>query len=71
MSQHGKTPAQVVIRWDLQQNIVTIPKSVHPDRIRSNAEVFDFELSEEDMAAIDALDSGHRFGSNPDYFSFR
>jgi diketogulonate reductase-like aldo/keto reductase len=68
---HGKTPAQVVIRWDLQQNIVTIPKSVHPDRIRSNAEVFDFELSEEDMAAIDALDSGHRFGSNPDYFSFR
>jgi diketogulonate reductase-like aldo/keto reductase len=67
---HGKTPAQVVLRWDLQHGIVTIPKSVHEKRIRENADVFDFELSAADMAAIDALDKGHRFGPDPDNFNF-
>ena len=51
----GRTPAQVIIRWHLQHQIVVIPKSVDPDRIRSNADVGGFELSDEDMAALDAL----------------
>jgi diketogulonate reductase-like aldo/keto reductase len=67
---HGKTPAQVVLRWDLQHDIVTIPKSVREDRIIANADLVDFELSAEDMAAIDALDKGHRFGQDPDNFNF-
>lgn len=67
---YGKTPAQAVIRWDLQSGIVTIPKSVHENRIIENADVFDFELSADDMAAIDALDTGRRLGPDPDNFNF-
>jgi diketogulonate reductase-like aldo/keto reductase len=67
---HGKSPAQVVIRWDLQSDIVTIPKSVHEARIIANADVFDFELSADEMAVINALDRGHRFGPDPDNFNF-
>jgi diketogulonate reductase-like aldo/keto reductase len=55
----GRTPAQVIIRWHLQHRVVVIPKSVHPDRVRSNADVAGFELSAADMAAIDGL-GGHR-----------
>jgi 2,5-diketo-D-gluconate reductase A len=51
----GRTPAQVIIRWHLQHGIVVIPKSVHADRIRSNADVAGFELSDEEMAALDSL----------------
>jgi diketogulonate reductase-like aldo/keto reductase len=51
----GRTPAQVIIRWHLQHQVVVIPKSVHPDRIRSNADVAEFSLTDEDMAAIDSL----------------
>ncbi len=54
----GKTPAQVAIRWILQQGITTIPKSVHPTRLAEDADVFDFELTAAEMAAIDALDAG-------------
>ncbi len=54
---NGKTPAQVMIRWALQREIVTIPKSVRKEHILENADVFDFELSAEDMAALDALDA--------------
>lgn len=57
-AQVGRTPAQVVIRWHIQHGFVVIPKSVHPDRIRSNAEVGDFALSGTDMAALDALGGG-------------
>lgn len=64
--QHGKSAAQVVIRWHLQQGIVVIPKSASAERVRANAEVFDFALSDDEMAAIAALDSGERSGSNPD-----
>ena len=53
---HGKSPAQVALRWILQKDITTIPKSVHEDRIVENADVFDFELSADEMAEIDALD---------------
>jgi diketogulonate reductase-like aldo/keto reductase len=52
---HGRTPAQVIIRWHLQHQIVVIPKSVHPDRIRSNADVGGFVLSDEDLATLDSL----------------
>ena len=54
------------IRWILQHGVTTIPKSVHDERIRENADVFDFELSEAEMAAIDALDRSERIGPHPD-----
>jgi len=64
--QYGKTPAQIVIRWHLQQDIVTIPKSVRPRRIEENGDVFDFALSDADTARIDALNEDRRFGMDPD-----
>jgi diketogulonate reductase-like aldo/keto reductase len=67
---YGKTPAQIVLRWDLQHGVVTIPKSVREERIRENADLFDFELSAEDMAKLDALNRNHRFGPDPDNFHF-
>ncbi|MBN2248697.1 MAG: aldo/keto reductase [Coriobacteriia bacterium] len=63
---HGKSPAQVALRWLLQHGVVTIPKSVHRERIAENGAVFDFTLTPEDMTAIDAADRGHRFGPEPD-----
>lgn len=66
----GKTPVQVTLRWEIQKGIVTIPKSVHRDRILSNAEIFDFEIPATDMARIDALDRHHRIGADPDNFNF-
>jgi diketogulonate reductase-like aldo/keto reductase len=68
--EHGKTAAQVVLRWDLQHEVVTIPKSVHQQRIIENADVFDFELTDEQMGAIDALDRDTRLGPDPDNFNF-
>jgi len=67
---YKKTPVQIVLRWNLQKEIVTIPKSVHKDRIESNADVFDFELSTKDIHRIDTLDQNKRFGSHPDTFTF-
>jgi diketogulonate reductase-like aldo/keto reductase len=66
---HGKTPAEVVLRWHLQIGNVAIPKSVTPSRIRENFAVFDFELSGDEIAEIDALDRGHRIGPDPASFS--
>jgi diketogulonate reductase-like aldo/keto reductase len=63
---HGKTPAQVVIRWHVQLGHMVIPKSVTPERIKANIDVFDFELSADEMRAIDALDAGNRMGPHPD-----
>jgi 2,5-diketo-D-gluconate reductase A len=65
---HGKTPAQAILRWHLQIGNVVIPKSVTPERIRENVDVFDFELSEDDLLAIERLDSGGRIGPDPSTF---
>jgi 2,5-diketo-D-gluconate reductase A len=66
--QHGKTTAQVMIRWHLQLGNVVLPKSVTPSRIRQNIEVFDFELTPADMESIATLEDGYRTGPNPDEF---
>lgn len=66
---YGKSAAQVVLRWDLQSNVATIPKSVDPKRIAANADIFDFSLSDEDMAALDALDGKGSFAYNADTFN--
>lgn len=67
---YRKTPVQIVLRWDLQKGIVTIPKSVHKERIESNCDIFDFEISSDDMVRIDSLDRNQRFGAHPDTFTF-
>jgi 2,5-diketo-D-gluconate reductase A len=67
-SAHSRTSGQVVIRWHLQIGNVVIPKSVTPERIERNFDVFDFELSDAEVAAIDALDAGRRTGPDPDTF---
>jgi diketogulonate reductase-like aldo/keto reductase len=64
--EHRKTPAQVTLRWELQHGVVVIPKSVHKERIRENMEIFDFELSSEEMERIDQLDNDGRLGPVPD-----
>ena len=68
-AQHGKTPAQVILRWHLQIGNVAIPKSVNPERMRENFELFDFELGEAEMAAIERLDTGRRSGPDPATFT--
>ena len=69
-SKYRKTPAQIVLRWNLQHDVVTIPKSARPERIAENTGIFDFELSAEDMNQLDALDQGKRFGPDPANFNF-
>lgn len=69
-AKYGKTPVQIVLRWDIQKGVITIPKSVKPERIISNADIFDFELSDEDMAKIDRLDKNQRIGGHPDFIDF-
>ncbi|WP_070327782.1 aldo/keto reductase [Exiguobacterium aurantiacum] len=64
-SKYGKSPAQVILRWHLQNGVAVIPKSVTPSRIRENIQVFDFTLTKEDMAAIDGLNRNERTGSDP------
>lgn len=66
---YGRTPAQVIIRWHLQKGFIVFPKSVTPSRIEENFNVLDFELSSNDLAAIDALDHGNRIGGHPDEFN--
>jgi 2,5-diketo-D-gluconate reductase A len=65
---HGKTPAQAVLRWHLQLGNVVFPKSVTPERIRENIELFDFELSDAEMAEFERLDRGERIGPDPGTF---
>ena len=67
---HGKTAAQVALRWNIQHGVVTIPKSVKRERLVENAGIFDFQLTAQEMATIDALDKHERVGPDPDNFSF-
>jgi len=67
---HGKSVAQIILRWDLQRGIVTIPKSTKEHRIIGNADVFDFELTDGDMARISGLNQNRRVGPDPDNFDF-
>ncbi|MCJ7465465.1 MAG: aldo/keto reductase [Maribacter sp.] len=67
---YGKSAAQIVLRWDLQKGVATIPKSVKNERILSNTAIFDFELSEDEMQYLDSFDREERIGSDPDNFDF-
>ncbi|MFC9773970.1 aldo/keto reductase [Paenibacillus chitinolyticus] len=67
---HGKSVAQIILRWDLQNGVVTIPKSTKEHRIIENASVFDFELTTDDMSRISALNENRRVGPDPDNFDF-
>ncbi|WP_293928891.1 aldo/keto reductase [Metasolibacillus sp.] len=67
---YGKSSAQVVLRWHLQHDILIIPKSVKAQRIEENAQIFDFELTAQDMQTLDALNQNKRFGQDPDNFKF-
>ncbi|WP_163971890.1 aldo/keto reductase [Oceanobacillus halotolerans] len=67
-NKYGKSPAQVILRWDIQHDVITIPKSSKAHRIKENASIFDFALTEEEMNRIDALNRNDRSGSNPDSF---
>ncbi|WP_277587528.1 aldo/keto reductase [Psychrobacillus antarcticus] len=69
-SKYGKSVAQIIVRWDLQNNVITIPKSTKEHRIIENANVFDFELTKEDMKQIDLLNKNQRVGPDPDNFDF-
>lgn len=67
---HQKTPAQVILRWDIQQEILLVVKSVHEQRMQSNADVFNFELDSADMARLNQLNEALRVGPNPNEFDF-
>ena len=67
-AKYDKSVAQIVLRWDLQKGVITIPKSSKKERIEGNADIFDFELSAEDVAYIDGLNRDQRFGPNPDTY---
>jgi len=67
-TKYGKSPVQITLRWIIQQGIVAIPKSQNRDRIRENANIFDFALDDGDMALIGAIDLGRRLGPDPDTF---
>lgn len=67
---HGVTPGQVVLRWHIQHGFIVIPKSVNPDRISANLDLFRFELTESEMATLDAMDTDERIGGDPRVFDF-
>jgi diketogulonate reductase-like aldo/keto reductase len=68
---YNKTTAQIVLRWHIQLSLVTIPKSSHPQRIKQNIDIFDFELTPEEVNSITALDKGIRLGADPDSADFK
>ncbi|MBQ4869263.1 aldo/keto reductase [Priestia megaterium] len=69
-NKHNKSVAQVILRWDVQNGIITIPKSTKEQRIVENASIFDFELTKEEIERIDELNQNHRVGPDPDNFDF-
>jgi len=70
-SKYGKTPAQIVLRYDVQHDVVTIPKTMTPARMTENLAVFDFTLSEQEMTQLDAMNDGLRCGPDPEKFNFK
>ncbi|MGR6898295.1 aldo/keto reductase [Rummeliibacillus sp. TYF-LIM-RU47] len=69
-AKHNKSVAQVIVRWDLQNGVMTIPKSTKEHRIVENVDLFDFELTQEELEVIDGLNQNHRVGPDPDNFDF-
>lgn len=67
---YNKSISQIVLRWDIQMGVVTIPKSITPHRIKENSKIFDLEISDEDMAKIATLNTGERIGPDPDHITF-
>ncbi|MBO8157693.1 MAG: aldo/keto reductase [Bacillaceae bacterium] len=67
---YDKTPAQIILRWDYQHGVITIPKSSNPDRQKQNADIFDFELTDEEMNKINGLNQNKRIGPHPDEFNY-
>ena len=67
---YNKSTAQIIVRWDIQRNVIVLPKSVNKDRIESNIQVYDFELTADDMATISNLNKDQRIGADPDNFDF-
>ncbi|MFJ7953674.1 aldo/keto reductase [Lysinibacillus sp. NPDC096418] len=70
-AKYDKTPAQIVLRYDVQHNVVTIPKTMTPTRMKENLSVFDFALTNEEMAQLDAMNDGLRCGPDPEKFNFK
>ncbi|MGE7843973.1 aldo/keto reductase [Lysinibacillus sp. NPDC093712] len=70
-SKYSKTPAQIVLRYDVQHDVVTIPKTMTPTRMTENLHVFDFALTDEEMAQLDAMNDGLRCGPDPEKFNFK
>jgi len=67
---YGKSPAQVLIRWSLQHGFLPLPKSVHPEYIKANADIFDFEINSEDMKTLDGLHGAAKVAQDPDKTNF-
>ena len=67
---YNKSISQIVLRWDIQMGVVTIPKSITPHRIEENSKIFDFKISDEDMDRIATLNTGERIGPDPDHITF-
>lgn len=67
---YNKTPAQIILRWDIQGGVSVIPKSVHRDRIEKNIDIFDFELKDDDMDKLNSLNTDYRIGDDPTTFDF-
>lgn len=67
---YGKTPAQIILRWDIQSGYIVIPKSVHKERIYENADIFDFTMSQKDINVLNSMDNGHRTSFDPETFDF-
>lgn len=69
-NKYNKTPAQIVLRWHIQRNVIVIPKSIHRERILSNINIFDFELTSQEMEIINGMNQNIRVGPDPDKFNF-